>query len=157
MKHDNYETVAVNPDFIIKPTDGFGDRNLLRQTLVQLRPDAILLFTDPRFFIWVWEMADEIRQICPITYWHLWDNDPWPDFNRVLYESTDLINCINWPTYQMVKERFPERTNYIPHSVPKDLYKPLPDDQVRSFKKKFEECPPQDAQRHHKFLEDIFR
>lgn len=136
MKHDSYETTAVNDDFIIKPTDGFGDRNLLRQTLVQLRPDALMLFTDPRFFIWVWEMADEIRQICPITYWHLWDNDPWPDFNKVLYESTDLINCINWPTYQMVKERFPEKTNYIPHAVPKDLYKPLPTEDVLRFKKK---------------------
>jgi glycosyltransferase involved in cell wall biosynthesis len=136
VRHDNYETTVVNPDFIVKPTDGFGDRNLLRQTLVQLRPDALMLFTDPRFFIWVWEMADEIRQICPITYWHLWDNDPWPDFNRVLYESTDLINCINWPTYQMVKEHFPEKTNYIPHAVPKDLYRPLPDDVVKDFRKK---------------------
>jgi glycosyltransferase involved in cell wall biosynthesis len=135
IRHDNYENTVVNPDFIIKPTDGFGDRNLLRQTLVQLRPDALLLFTDPRFFIWVWEMADEIRQICPITYWHLWDNDPWPEFNRVLYESTDLVNCINWPTYKMVKERFPERTNYIPHAVPKDLYKPLPKEDVLKFKK----------------------
>lgn len=135
VRHDNYDTVAVNPDFIVKPTDGFGDRNLLRQTLIQLRPDALMLFTDPRFFIWVWEMADEIRQICPITYWHLWDNDPWPDFNKVLYESTDLINCINWPTYQMVKERFPEKTNYIPHAVPQNLYKPLPEDVVKAFKK----------------------
>ena len=136
VKHDDYNTITVNPDFIIKPTNGFGDRNLLRQTLVQLRPDALLLFTDPRFFTWVWEMADEIRQICPIAYWHVWDNDPWPEFNRVLYESTDLINCINWPTYKMVKERFPEKTNYIPHAVPKELYKPLPVGDVINFKKK---------------------
>lgn len=136
VRHDDYNVVSVNPDFIIKPTNGFGDRNLLRQTLVQLQPDALFLFTDPRFFIWTWEMADEIRQICPIVYWHLWDNKPWPEFNRVLYESTDLINCINWPTYQMVKERFPERTNYIPHAVPRDLYKPLPEDEVKRFKKK---------------------
>lgn len=136
IKHDNYEITAVNPDFVIKPTDGFGDRNLLRKTLAQIKPDALMLFTDPRFFIWVWEMADEIRQICPITYWHLWDNHPWPEFNRVLYESTDLINCINWPTYQMVKERFPERTNYIPHAVPKDLYKPMPKSETADFKKK---------------------
>lgn len=136
VKHDDYSLNVVNQDFIIKPTDGFGDRNLLRQTLVQLKPDALMLFTDPRFFIWVWEMADEIKQICPITYWHLWDNYPWPDFNRVLYESTDLINCINWPTYQMVKERFPEKTNYIPHAVPKEIYKPLPESNVLTFKKK---------------------
>lgn len=136
VRHDDYNLNVVNQDFIIKPTDGFGDKGLLRQTLVQLRPDALFLFTDPRFFIWAWEMEDEIHQICPIVYWHLWDNDPWPDFNKVLYESTDLINCINWPTYQMVKERFPEKTNYIPHAVPKDLYKPLPKEEVERFKKK---------------------
>lgn len=134
IKHDNYEIVAVDPDFIIKPTNGFGDKNLLRKTLAQVRPDALMLFTDPRFFIWIWEMADEIQQICPITYWHLWDNTPWPEFNRVLYDSTDLINCINWPTYQMVKERFPEKTNYIPHAVPKDLFKPIPKHEARDFK-----------------------
>lgn len=126
VRHDNYDNVVVNPDFIIKPTNGFGDKNLLRKSLAQIKPDALLLFTDPRFFIWVWEMEEEIHQMCPITYWHLWDNHPWPEFNRPLYESTDLINCINYPTYEMVKERFPEKTNYIPHAVPSELYKPLP-------------------------------
>lgn len=134
VKHDNYDTVVVNPDFVIKPTNGFGDKNLLRKTLAQVRPDALMLFTDPRFFIWVWEMADEVKQICPITYWHLWDNPPWPEFNRPLYESTDLVNCINYPTYQMVKERFPEKTNYIPHAVPSDLYSPMPKEETLKFK-----------------------
>jgi glycosyltransferase involved in cell wall biosynthesis len=134
IRHDNYETVVVNPDFIIKPTNGFGDKSLLRKTLAQVRPDALFLFTDPRFFIWTWEMADEIQQICPIVYWHLWDNPPWPAFNSPLYESTDLINCINYPTYEMVKERFPEKTNYIPHAVPEDLYSPLPKEDSQKFK-----------------------
>ena len=134
VRHENYDTVVVNPDFVIKPTNGFGDRNLLRKTLAQLKPDALMLFTDPRFFIWVWEMEDEIHQICPIVYWHLWDNPPWPEFNRPLYESTDLINCINYPTYEMVKERFPEKTNYIPHAVPTDLYEPLPKEESLKFK-----------------------
>lgn len=126
VKHDNYDTVKVNDDFIIKPTNGFGDKNLLRMTLAVEKPDVLLLFTDPRFFIWVWEMEDEVHQICPIAYNHLWDNPPWPEFNRVLYESTDLVNCINWPTYDMVHKRFPERTNYIPHAVPKNVFFPLP-------------------------------
>jgi glycosyltransferase involved in cell wall biosynthesis len=134
VRHDNYDLNVVNSDFVIKPTNGFGDRNLLRKTLAQLQPDALLLFTDPRFFIWTWEMEDEIHQICPIAYWHLWDNGPWPEFNRALYSSNDLINCINYPTYEMVKERFPDRTNYIPHAVPKDLYYPLPDEEVKNFK-----------------------
>ncbi len=135
IRHDSYDTITVNPDFIIKPTNGFGDKNSLRKALVQLKPDALFLFTDPRFFIWAWEMEDEIHQICPIVYNHLWDNPPWPEFNRVLYESTDLVNCINYPTYEMVHERFPEKTNYIPHGVPKDLFKPLPKAQVEQFKR----------------------
>lgn len=125
MKHSNYETVAVNPDFIIKPVDGFGSKELLRSLLVTEKPDALMLFTDPRFFVWVWEMEDEVHQVCPIVYNHLWDNPPWPEFNRVLYESTDLVNCINYPTYQMVHERFPDKTNFIPHALPADLYKPM--------------------------------
>ena len=134
VKHEDYKTLAVNEDFIIKPTDGFGDRNMLRQVLVSEKPDVVLLFTDPRFFIWIWEMEDEIHQVCPIAYNHLWDNYPWPEFNKVLYESTDLINCINWPTYQMVKERFPEKTNYIPHAIPQEVYHPLPEEQQKKNK-----------------------
>lgn len=127
VKHDNYDTVKVNDDFIIKPTNGFGDKNLLRMTLAVERPDVLLLFTDPRFFIWAWEMEDEIHQICPIAYNHLWDNPPWPEFNRVLYESTDLVNCINYPTYEMVHKHFPDKTNYIPHALPKNIFFPIPD------------------------------
>lgn len=134
VKHEDYTVTTVNPDFIIKPTDGFGDINLLRKTLAQENPDILLLFTDPRFFHWVWEHEDEIHQICPIAYNHLWDNGPWPEFNRVLYESTDLVNCINWPTYEMVNERFPEKTNYIPHAVPKEIFHPMAENDVAQIK-----------------------
>jgi glycosyltransferase involved in cell wall biosynthesis len=134
IRHENYNTVVVNPDFIIKPTDGFGNKEMLRHALVTEKPDAILLFTDPRFFIWVWEMEDEIHQVCPIAYNHLWDNAPWPEFNRVLYESTDLINCINYPTYEMVHQRFPEKTNYIPHAVPTEIFHPIPVEEAAAAK-----------------------
>jgi len=134
VKHDNYNTVKVNDDFIVRPTDGFGDKNLLRMTLAVERPDVLLLFTDPRFFIWIWEMEEEVHQICPIAYNHLWDNPPWPEFNRVLYESTDLVNCINYPTYEMVHKRFPEKTNYIPHAVPGNIFFPMPESETANFK-----------------------
>ena len=139
LKHDNLDQVTVNPDFVIKPINGFGDKMLIRQAIMQERPDALLLFTDPRFFIHVWEIEDEIHQVCPIVYNHLWDNPPTPVFNQVLYESTDLINCINHPTYVMVKELLPHRhddVNYIPHAVPPDLYMPLPDADVVQHRKR---------------------
>lgn len=135
VKHGDYNTVVVNDDFIIKPIDGFGDRDMLRMALVTEKPDVLFLFTDPRFFIWVWEMEEEIHQICPIVYWHVWDNDPWPEFNRVLYESTDLINCHSYLTYTMVKEHFPEKTNFIPHALPPDVFKPIEGPQVIELKK----------------------
>lgn len=146
IKHANYDTIAVNPDFIVKPVDGFGSKELIRSILYSEKPDALLLFTDPRQFIWVWEMADEIRQVCPITYWHVWDNDPYPKFNFPWYASTDLINCLSYKTYELVKPNFPDRTNYIPHAFPKNVYGPLPKEQVQQLKKQ-----------HFKEREDWFK
>jgi glycosyltransferase involved in cell wall biosynthesis len=105
--------------------------------LLQEQYDAMFIFTDPRQYIWLWEMEDEIRQVCPIVYWHVWDNDPYPNFNDIWYKSTDLINCLSWKTYEMVKSNFPEKTNYIPHAWPKELVYPLESEQINSLKKQF--------------------
>ena len=134
VKHTNYDTIVVNEDFVIKPIDGFGNRDMLRVALATEKPDALFLFTDPRFFIWVWEMEEEIHQMCPIVYWHVWDNHPWPEFNRVLYESTDLVNCHSYMTYEMVKERFPEKTNFIPHALPPEMFQPIEDEKIMQLR-----------------------
>lgn len=134
QKHPSYEVVAPHPDFIIKPVDGFGDPNTIRDILAREKPDAVFIFTDPRQFIWLWSIEDEVRQVCPIVYWHVWDNDPYPDFNKAFYEGTDLINCISKKTYELVQPRFPEKTHYVPHAFPKEVYSPLPEsaiDQLR--------------------------
>ena len=125
VKHGDYDVIAVNEDFIIKPIDGFGNPEMLRVTLATEKPDAILLFTDPRFFIWLFEMEDEIHQICPIIWWHVWDNLPAPEFNKVLYEATDLINCHSYLTYEICNKMFPKKSNFIPHTLPKNIFYPL--------------------------------
>jgi len=129
MKHADYRTVIVNEDFIIKPIDGFGTKDMLRVTLATEKPDLILIFTDPRFFGWLFEMEDEIHQICPIAWWHVWDNLPKPTFNAPFYEATDLINCHSYLTYELCKQDFPEKTNFVPHALPNDLFFPLSDSQ----------------------------
>jgi len=134
MKHTDYNVIQVSPDFIIKPIDGFGNREMLLQALAAEKPDILLLFTDPRFFIYVWEMHDEINKICPIAYWHVWDNRPAPVFNKVLYEATDLINCHSYLTYEMVNEILPGRANFVPHALPDELFFPLPEDQKARYK-----------------------
>lgn len=134
IKHSNYNTIQVNPDFIIKPIDGFGNRELLVQALVTEKPDVVIIFTDPRFFVWLYQIVDEIRDVCPLAYWHVWDNYPYPSYNEPYYESTDLINCHSYLTYEMISDRFPEKTNFIPHSIPEDVFYPLPDEDIRQHR-----------------------
>jgi len=122
IKHQNYNTVKVCEDFYIKPIDGFGNVNLLRSVLLNEQPDALIIFTDPRFFSWLFEIEDEIRQVCPILWWHVWDNYPYPDFNEWMYESTDVINCHSYLTYSMLKGKFSEKVNFIPHTFPKSVF-----------------------------------
>lgn len=134
LKHSDYRTVVVNDDFIIKPIDGFGTPELLRVTLATEKPDLVFIFTDPRFFTWLFDMEDEIRSICPIAWWHVWDNYPYPDFNDVYYQATDLINCHSHLTYTMLKEKYPEKTNFIPHSLPPNLYYKLKEGEINKYK-----------------------
>lgn len=134
VKHEKYDTQMVNPDFIIKPVDGFGTRDMIRSLLITERPDALFIFTDPRQFIWMWEIEDEIKQVCPIVYWHVWDNDPYPSFNKVWYDSTEVINCLSWKTYELLKPHYPDKVNYIPHAFPKEIYFPLPAEQVKQLR-----------------------
>ena len=137
IKHGNYDTVVVNPDFIIKPIDGFGNRDMIRSLLVQERPDAILIFTDPRFFIWLFEMEDEIHGFgVPIVWWHVWDNRPTPVFNNPLYEATDLLNCHSYLTYEMCSENFASKTHFVPHALPPEIFRPLPASEIVDWKGK---------------------
>lgn len=136
MKHADYRTVHVNDDFIIKPIDGFGDQDSLRVVLATEKPDVLLIFTDPRFFIYMFEMEDEVHQVCPIAWWHVWDNDPKPTFNAPLYEATDLINCHSYKTFTQVSEDFPEKSNFIPHGLPSKLFKELSVSEQQDWKEK---------------------
>ncbi|MBK22659.1 MAG: hypothetical protein CME70_01530 [Halobacteriovorax sp.] len=131
VRHENYDVITVNDDFIIKPIDGFGNKELIRVTLAAEKPDILFIFTDPRFFTWLWEMEDEVHQICPIVYWHVWDNYPTPKFNKVLYESTDLVNCHSYITYEMCSELVPGKANFIPHALPPGLFYPLKDKEIK--------------------------
>jgi len=134
LKHTDYRTIVVNDNFIIKPIDGFGDRDLIRVTLATEKPDILFIFTDPRFFIWLFEMEDEIHQVCPIVWWHVWDNKPYPKYNETLYQSTDIVNCHSYLTYEMINEHFPEKTNFIPHAVPENVFFPLSKSDIEKYK-----------------------
>lgn len=134
IKHADYRNAMLSPDFIIKPVDGFGTKEMVKNVLVTERPDAVFILTDPRQFFWLWEMEDEIHQVCPIVYWHVWDNDPYPAFNKPWYDSNDFIGCISWKTYEMLKPYYPD-VEYIPHAFPKNIYFPMDEKQVSELRK----------------------
>lgn len=127
----------INPNLVELPDnvqvypvdDNYGDPKLLRSSLDSLKPDALILFQDIRHFSWIWDMEDEIHQFCPIVYWHVWDNGPYPAFNQRFYEGVDKIHCISDKTYELVHPCFPEKTLYIPHTLPKNIYRKLPEDE----------------------------
>jgi len=137
IKHTNYDTIQVNEDFIIKPIDGFGNPDLIRVTLATEKPDLLFIFTDPRFFTWLFEIEDEVHQMCPIVWWHVWDNYPYPKFNDLYYKATDKINCHSYLTYTMLKEesKHGDKTFFIPHSLPDNIFRPLPLDLISHNKK----------------------
>lgn len=139
IKHPDMRPQKVAPDqfgddWIIFPVEGHGDKNIVRQILLAEKPDAVFIFTDPRFFMWLWEIEDEIRSIAPIVYWHVWDNDPSPRFNKVLYESTDHIVALSMKTKGLLDDLKYERCSYIPHSVSRETFKPLPEAEVQKYK-----------------------
>lgn len=137
MKHASYDVITVNDDFIIKPVDGFGTKEQIRLILATEKPDGILIFTDPRFFVWFFEIEDEVRQVCPIFYWHVWDNAPYPAFNNPYYDSCDLINCHSYHTFEQVSEKYPEKTNFVPHALPNDIFYEIPEEEKNAMKKQF--------------------
>ena len=87
----------------IYPFNGYGDSRLIRYLIQTEKPDAILHFTDPRYWIWLYQMEHEIRQQIPIFYYAIWDNLPLPMWNREYYQSCDAIFGISKQSHNIHK------------------------------------------------------
>lgn len=103
MSQEIEKTIGIKNYMRIYPIDGYGDADLIRYLLNEEKPDAIMHFTDPRFWIWLYQIEAELRQYCPLLFLHIWDDYPLPYYNRDFYESCDTIACISKQTYSIVK------------------------------------------------------
>ena len=119
----------------IIPWTGYGDANILRELIMRHQPDAILHFTDPRYWRWLYDMEAEVRQNIPILFYHIWDDLPDPDYNRNYYESCDWLGCISRQTYgivsrvgniesETIKTLEDWQVDYVPHGINSNTYKP---------------------------------
>ena len=138
VKHKDYTPVKTQEhgeDLIVIPIDGYGSPDLIRQAVRKERPSAVWIMTDPRFWHWLWEIEEEIRYHCSLIYYHVWDNYPYPYYNKKYYESNDAIATISKVTADIVTEVAPKvKHRRIPHAVPNELFKQLPPDVVAQFK-----------------------
>ena len=125
--------------------DGYGDPILIRKIIESENPDAILHFTDPRFWGWLYNMEHELRQKIPLMYLNIWDgagligDTPTdPMWNKEAYASCDLLMAISKQTYGInnrVLKRFGEevpkhRITYVPHGINTDMFFPINKNEV---------------------------
>ena len=126
----NQEVGITDSSVILYPTDGYGDSGILREIINIEKPDAIMLFTDPRYFTYIFNMEHEIRKSIPIAYLNIWDDYPAPMYNKPYYEACDLLMGISKQTVNINKivlegSEKNKIFKYIPHGKNPNIYSPL--------------------------------
>jgi len=155
------ETGINDASVKIIPWTGYGDRNILFALLNQEKPDAILHFTDPRYWAWLYQLEHEIKTTygTPIMYYSIWDDLPYPMWNAPFYGSCDLIMGISKQSdnihrevlsqngFEVInyddkkeKEKFKYSnsviTGYVPHGLNHNIFKPI-DTKTEKYKNLF--------------------
>lgn len=88
---------------MIYPVKGYGNEDILYSVMARENPDAIMHFTDPRYWAWLYAIEREIRSKIPLTYLNIWDDLPYPMWNKPFYESCDALFSISKQTYNINK------------------------------------------------------
>ena len=104
LSDDVNKTLSIDDaDVKIQPSNGYGDATVVRTLLKQQKPDAIFIFTDPRYWIWLFEIEREIRSKIPIVWLNIWDEYPAPMYNKHYYNSVDGLLGISKQTVNINK------------------------------------------------------
>ena len=114
----------------IYPISGYGTQEMVRQFIEIEKPDAIMLFTDPRYWVWLFQIENEIRRKIPIIYLNIWDDLPAPLYNKPYYESCDTLLAISKQTKNIndlvLDEKAKDRIiAYTPHGINEKHFYPI--------------------------------
>ena len=137
----------------IYPVDGYGSEDILREVIDRENPDAILHYTDPRFWIWFYNMESEIRRNIPIFYYNIWDDLPDPQYNTNYYRSCDLLMGISKQTYGINKRLLKPygyedwQITYVPHGISPRRFHKIEDDDAKLL----------DFEEKHRLLDKKFK
>jgi glycosyltransferase involved in cell wall biosynthesis len=126
----NNQTGLTDSSVFLYPTSGYGDPMFIRQLIELEKPDALFLITDPRYFIHIFQMENEIRKHIPIVYLNIWDDYPAPLYNKPYYEACDVLLAISKQTKNInelvlgdvAKDRIIE---FVPHGLNHNIFKPI--------------------------------
>jgi len=97
------QTNVNDASVTIYPVSGYGNDDVLFSVIAKEAPHAIMHFTDPRYWTWLYAIEREIRKKMPLTYLNIWDDLPYPMWNRPFYESCDALFSISKQTYNINK------------------------------------------------------
>lgn len=131
LSQSTNEVSGINDaSVMLYPVDGYGDPDLIRQLIKLENPDAIMLITDPRYFVWLFQIENEIRRKIPIAYLNIWDEWPAPIYNLPYYESCDLLMGISKQTVAINKTVLGDKAKnriieYVPHGLNEKIFKPI--------------------------------
>ena len=140
--HKPQKTEQYGDLWTIYPVDGYGSVDAVRSILRTERPDILWFMTDPRFFGWLWMIEQEIRPLVPMIYYHVWDNLPYPMFNKKFYDSNDMVVTISKVTDDIVANVSPTvAREYLPHAVDGAVFTPMSQQDVEDFKRLFFRVP----------------
>ena len=138
----NETSGLTDSSVFVYPVDGYGSQELLRNIINIEKPDAIMLITDPRYFVHIFQIENEIRKNIPIAYLNIWDDYPAPLYNKAYYEACDLLMGISKQTVNINRLVLGDKAKgktirYVPHGLNHELMKPLDknDPELVKFKK----------------------
>ena len=131
IKHENYQPMKTEEwgdDLVIFPVDGYGTPDIVRSLIRIEKPDVLWYMSDPRFYIWLNQIVDEIMPLMPVVWYTIWDNLPAPKYNYPAYISNSALVCISKVTLGIVQEIAPEIPSYyLPHAVNTNTFKKIED------------------------------
>jgi len=127
----NEEIKLSDSSVVVYPFNGYGNIDFIRWLMDTENVHALMPYTDPRFWGWLFNHEHELRQRMPIFFYHVWDDLPFPHYNEHFYESCDWIGCISKQTYNIVKNVWkkyppqPWQVAYVPHGIPEHTFYPV--------------------------------
>lgn len=132
LSSDTNNNAGIDDSSIfLYPTDGYGTPELIRQLIQIEKPDALMIFTDPRYWVWLFQIEHELRKKLPIIYLNIWDDLPYPMYNKSFYESCDTLFAISKQTENINRvvlgpEISAERViKYVPHGINEKFFFPI--------------------------------